>query len=96
MTAVDKSGGSGRITRALVRRADEEGQGGGRTSSGKGGRDLNDAKVETAIQAKYREMKSVPLEDRLVAKRSHIHGWGLFTKKDVRKNQMIIEYMGEL
>eukprot|EP00562_Extubocellulus_spinifer_P012734 CAMPEP_0178547080 /NCGR_PEP_ID=MMETSP0697-20121206/4490_1 /TAXON_ID=265572 /ORGANISM="Extubocellulus spinifer, Strain CCMP396" /LENGTH=1996 /DNA_ID=CAMNT_0020179701 /DNA_START=128 /DNA_END=6118 /DNA_ORIENTATION=- len=96
MTAVDKSGGSGRITRALVRRADEEVQGGGRTSSGKGGRDLNDAKVETAIQAKYREMKSVPLEDRLVAKRSHIHGWGLFTKKDIRKNQMIIEYMGEL
>lgn len=97
MTAVDKSGGSGRITRALVRRADDGGESGGRSaSSGKGGRDLNESKVETAIQEKYREMKSVPLEDRLVAKRSHIHGWGLFTKKDIRKHQMIIEYMGEL
>lgn len=97
MTAVDKSGGSGRITRALVRRADDEGEGGGRSASaGKGGRDLNETKVETAIQEKYREMKSVPFEDRLVAKRSHIHGWGLFTKKEIRKHQMIIEYMGEL
>ena len=99
MTAVAKSGGSGRITRALVRRADEDGgDGGGRagTSKDRGGRDPKEAKAETAVQEKYKEMKSVPLEDRLVAKRSHIHGWGLFTKKDIKKHQMIIEYMGEL
>lgn len=93
MTAVAKSGGSGRITRALVRRADDGGAGG---AAGKGGRDVKEAKVETAIQEKYRELKAVPLEDRLVAKRSHIHGWGLFTKKAIRKHDMIIEYMGEL
>lgn len=94
MTAVAKSGGSGRITRALVRRADEGGDGGG--AKDRGGRDPKEAKIETAVQEKYKEMKSVPLEDRLVAKRSHIHGWGLFTKKDIKKHQMIIEYMGEL
>ena len=97
MTAVAKSGGSGRITRALVRRADEGGDGGGAGGAkDRGGRDPKEAKIETAVQEKYKEMKSVPLEDRLVAKRSHIHGWGLFTKKDIKKHQMIIEYMGEL
>ena len=41
-------------------------------------------------------MKSVPIERRMVAKRSHIHGWGLFTKIELPKNSMIVEYMGEV
>jgi len=36
------------------------------------------------------------MKDRLVARRSHIHGWGLFTKMDITKDDMITEYMGEI
>lgn len=92
MKAVTQSGGSGRITRALVRSAEEEapldasGRRAGQEES-KSDRDSN--------QLKYREMKLVPMEQRLVARRSHIHGWGLFTKIDLPKHSMIVEYMGE-
>ena len=40
-----------------------------------------------------KKRKSVPLEQPLVAPRSHIHGWGLFTMVDLPKE--IVEYMGE-
>eukprot|EP00550_Attheya_septentrionalis_P001541 CAMPEP_0198291046 /NCGR_PEP_ID=MMETSP1449-20131203/8703_1 /TAXON_ID=420275 /ORGANISM="Attheya septentrionalis, Strain CCMP2084" /LENGTH=1902 /DNA_ID=CAMNT_0043989637 /DNA_START=351 /DNA_END=6059 /DNA_ORIENTATION=+ len=92
--AVHKSGGSGRITRALVKRADDDAP---TNASGLKTRGLNDdVKVELeSNQAKYREMKSVPIDERLAARRSHIHGWGLFTKVDIPKHGMIIEYMGE-
>ena len=43
----------------------------------------------------YRAMKSVPTADRLVTKRSHVHGWGLFVKLPVPRHDMIVEYMGE-
>ena len=33
---------------------------------------------------------------RLQPLRSHIHGWGLFTKVDIAADEMIIEYCGEL
>ena len=35
------------------------------------------------------------LEQHLVAHRSHIHSWGLFTMVDSPKDTMIVEYMGE-
>lgn len=93
--AVARSGGSGRITRALVRRAEEDVAEAASSSAGvltkKG--DKPDRSVN---QVKYRKMKAVPLEQRLVAKRSHIHGWGLFTKIDIAKNDPIVEYMGEV
>ena len=44
---------------------------------------------------KYHEMKSVQLEQGLVACHSHIHGWGHFTKVDLPKDMMIVEYVGE-
>jgi histone-lysine N-methyltransferase SETD1 len=47
-------------------------------------------------QVKYATLKAVPLTQRLAARRSHIHGWGLFTKVDIKKDGMIIEYMGEI
>ncbi len=40
-------------------------------------------------------MKSVPTSERVVAKRSHVHGWGLFLRVPVGKNEMIVEYVGE-
>jgi F/Y-rich N-terminus/SET domain/PHD-like zinc-binding domain/F/Y rich C-terminus len=93
--AVARSGGSGRITRALVRRAEEDIADASSSTAGvltkKG--DKTDRSVN---QVKYRKMKAVPLEQRLVAKRSHIHGWGLFTKIDIAKNDPIVEYMGEV
>lgn len=96
-SAFDKSKGSGRITRALVQSKDEEVSSNSGSVLAKGAdvaKNVNTSSPES-IQAKYDEMKSVPMEDRLEAKRSHIHGWGLFAKKDYPKNSMIAEYMGE-
>jgi hypothetical protein len=88
MKAVARSGGSGRITRALVRSAEQE-------ETAPVGRKRTDAEEKQAKadresnQQKYKTMKSVPLEDRLAARRSHIHGWGLFTKVDLKKDSMV-------
>jgi len=94
VNAVTRSGGSDRITRALVRSADTEAAAtdvpGKKVDSEKAKADRN------RNQAKYREMKAVPIEQRLCAKRSHIHGWGLFTKVELPKDSMIVEYMGEI
>lgn len=103
--AFDKSKGSGRITRALVSSSSEGpkkqrsgalAKGGADTALSKGVSSSLESERELAsTQAMYDEMKSVPMEERLEAKRSHIHGWGLFAKKDYPKNSMIAEYMGE-
>jgi len=91
--AVARSGGSGRITRALVRSAEEETADTVSNSAiSKKGAD----KTKTTHQIKYRRMKAVPIEHRLVARRSHIHGWGLFSKIDIIKDYPIVEYMGEV
>jgi histone-lysine N-methyltransferase SETD1 len=92
--AVARSGGSGRITRALVRSAAEDD--GVDASSHSNRKSEDKLKADrNLLQVKYRRMKSVPIEQRLVARRSHIHGWGLFTKIDIAKDDPIIEYMGE-
>jgi len=93
--AVARSGGSGRITRALVRRAAEvEENVDSSAASSKKGEEMTKA-ATSLIQVKYKRMKSVPMEQRLAARRSHIHGWGLFTKCDIPKDDPIVEYMGE-
>jgi hypothetical protein len=91
MNAVHKSVGSGRITRALVRRAEDDTTI-PESSSGAFG---VTAPPNDDYNKKYQELKAVPFEEKLVAKRSHIHGWGLFAKVCFPKNSMIIEYMGE-
>lgn len=103
IAAVSRSGGSGRITRALVRSAENDGAddmalegaivSGSRRKNTDPEKNREDKKRH---QAKYNKMKSVPMKDRLVARRSHIHGWGLFTKMDITKDDMITEYMGEI
>lgn len=93
--AVARSGGSRRITRALVRSAEEEGAD---ASSQSAATKKNEEKAKAdrnLVQVKYRRMKAVQIEQRLVARRSHIHGWGLFTKLDIPKDDPIVEYMGE-
>jgi histone-lysine N-methyltransferase SETD1 len=95
MEAVHVSGGSGRITRALVRSAEEEEV----PLLGRKRTDAEEKQIKAdreSNQRKYREMKAIPLEQRLAARRSHIHGWGLFCKVDIPKDSMIIEYMGEV
>lgn len=93
MNAVTRAGGSDRITRALVRSADILSD----AAPTKTKAESDKAKADrTRTQAKYKEMKAVPIEERLVAKRSHIHGWGLFTKMELPKDSMIVEYMGEI
>jgi len=97
--AVTKSGGSGRITRALVRSVTDASPLAlitrGDTAVSEEQRAKQRQQAESN-QRKYREMKVVPLDDRLAARRSHIHGWGLFTKVDIPTDGMIIEYMGEV
>lgn len=106
VNAVEKSTGSGRITRALVRNTGDIPPRSGysqvvsRSTNNSGSSRTRRVLDETSgkndsHQAMYREMKSVPIEDRLEAMRSHIHGWGLFTKIDIPKHHMIVEYMGE-
>jgi histone-lysine N-methyltransferase SETD1 len=99
-SAVTRSGGSDRITRALVRKADnEDNVDAGAQSGNVGGkkRDMEKVKADRSkIQSMYRGMKAVPIEQRLAPRRSHIHGWGLFTKIDLPKDSMIVEYMGEI
>ena len=93
MQAVKTSGGSGRITRALVRRADEDTDSASLPTTG----DEAKARVDRNLfSVKYKRMKAIPIEQRLVARRSHIHGWGLFTKMDIAKDHPIVEYMGEI
>lgn len=90
MKAVARSGGTGRITRILVRSAEEEVLPDQRRT------DYDKVKANAeSTKKKYRLMKSIPMEHRLVARRSHIHGWGLFTKVDLPRDSMIVEYMGE-
>ena len=104
--AVHRSGGSGRITRALVRSVDGDGSRSNENGSNNENGNSNNRRKNTdpemnkldkkRHQAKYNKMKAVPMTDRLVARRSHIHGWGLFTKLDIKKDDMITEYMGEI
>ncbi len=91
--AVRKSGGSGRITRALVRKTGAATEDNYRQSKKT---DLDKQDLDSiTYQEKYKDLKSIPMDERLIAKRSHIHGWGLFTKVDIPKNSMVVEYMGE-
>lgn len=91
--AVMTSGGSGRITRALVRSAEDDSADIGPGTK----KETEVAKQErNLVQMKYRRMNAIPIEQRLVARRSHIHGWGLFTKIDIPKHDPVVEYMGEV
>lgn len=55
-----------------------------------------DPKASLAVA--YRAWKAIgtPACERLVVRRSPIHGWGLFLKVDVPKNAMVVEYTGQL
>eukprot|EP00529_Nitzschia_sp_RCC80_P002441 CAMPEP_0113507844 /NCGR_PEP_ID=MMETSP0014_2-20120614/36686_1 /TAXON_ID=2857 /ORGANISM="Nitzschia sp." /LENGTH=2090 /DNA_ID=CAMNT_0000403489 /DNA_START=61 /DNA_END=6333 /DNA_ORIENTATION=+ /assembly_acc=CAM_ASM_000159 len=97
ITAVARSGGSDRITRALVRRAENEEGNEGANVSRKAPDSPEKVKADRSrTQRMYRALKAVPIEQRLFPQRSHIHGWGLFSRVDISKDGMIVEYMGEI
>ena len=45
---------------------------------------------------RYRQLKSTAFEAKLEVLRSKIHGWGLFAKTRFLKDEMIVEYVGEV
>lgn len=71
-------------------------------SRSKGARVTNDSSITGTISnfgtinMQYRQLKSVPIKNRLESRRSTIHGWGLFVRKPIKKHGMIIEYVGEV
>lgn len=44
----------------------------------------------------YAKLMSKSFSERFEVKTSTIHGWGLFSKDDIEKDSMVIEYVGEL
>eukprot|EP00039_Didymoeca_costata_P024054 m.9099 g.9099 ORF g.9099 m.9099 type:complete len:1308 (-) comp4008_c0_seq1:192-4115(-) len=48
-----------------------------------------------ALTMQYRHAKKV-LKETVAVRHSKIHGWGLFAKSAISKDQLIIEYQGEL
>ena len=58
----------------------------------------NNSSSNTTIDysSKYHELKSIPWEERVCVRRSRIHGWGIFVRKSFKKDDMIVEFTGEI
>lgn len=60
--------------------------------------ELEGARRKARLLRKYQELseryQADPFE-KLVVKRSHIHGYGLYARIEIAKDEMIIEYIGE-
>ena len=58
----------------------------------------NNSLSNTSIDyaSKYLELKSIPWEERVCVRRSRIHGWGIFVRKSFKKDDMIVEFTGEI
>lgn len=48
------------------------------------------------IAMQYRELRKRPFDERLLVRKSKIHGFGLFLKEKVGDGQMIVEYQGQM
>ena len=55
-----------------------------------------DHRDSNAMTAKYRKLRATPWLSKLFVRRSHIHGYGLYTKFDLPPHEMIVEFMGEV
>jgi hypothetical protein len=90
----------GRATRTLLRTAETSGEGGAGASQGKGADAASGSGAlggSNSFAERYRQYKSgPPLSSRVEVRRSHIHGWGLFTKVDFKRGDILVEYMGEV
>jgi len=70
------------------------GEGGSAADGGLLGPGLNSD--NRSVSQLYRELKAIPFSQRLLVKRSRIHGWGLFAKEAIKKDAMVAEYIGEV
>ena len=70
------------------------GEGGSGTDRGSLGPGMNSD--NRSVSQLYRELKAIPFSQRLLVKRSRIHGWGLFAKEAIKKDAMVAEYIGEV
>ena len=50
---------------------------------------------EVSLSMRYRQMKEETLTRRIRVKRSGIHGWGVFARRDIAVDEIIAEYVGE-
>lgn len=48
------------------------------------------------ITMQYRELRRRPFDERMLVRKSSIHGYGLFLKEPVSDGQMIVEYQGQM
>uniref|UniRef100_M4B1Q0 Histone-lysine N-methyltransferase n=1 Tax=Hyaloperonospora arabidopsidis (strain Emoy2) TaxID=559515 RepID=M4B1Q0_HYAAE len=48
------------------------------------------------ITMQYRELRRRPFDERMLVRKSSIHGYGLFLKEPVNEGQMIVEYQGQI
>lgn len=53
------------------------------------------ANVAVPLTMRYRQMQDEPTEMRIRVQRSGIHGWGVFAVRDIGKDEIISEYVGE-
>ncbi|KAJ8575459.1 hypothetical protein ON010_g3753 [Phytophthora cinnamomi] len=67
------------------------GNGGGSTNSGVA-MDIE----HLPITMQYRELRRRPFDERMLVRKSSIHGYGLFLKEAVSDGQMIVEYQGQM
>jgi len=102
---IDDAYDRARVTRSLVRAArnlqssDADGKNKTKKSDQKKTESLFEKGRQGAIREnreKYKRMKALPMAARLEVRRSHIHGWGLFLKRDIRKDEFIVEYVGQI
>ncbi|RLN95890.1 hypothetical protein BBJ28_00015401 [Nothophytophthora sp. Chile5] len=79
---------------ALNKEASNEPVGGAPSGSGGGGVAMDLEHLPIAMQ--YRELRRRPFDERLLVRKSSIHGYGLFLKEAVGEGQMIVEYQGQM
>ncbi|TDH66702.1 hypothetical protein CCR75_006616 [Bremia lactucae] len=48
------------------------------------------------ITMQYRELRRRPFDERMLVRKSSIHGYGLFMNEAVSEGQMIVEYQGQI
>ncbi|KAE9346252.1 hypothetical protein PR003_g7531 [Phytophthora rubi] len=66
--------------------------GGGSSSTGGVAMDIE----HLPITMQYRELRRRPFDERMLVRKSSIHGYGLFLKEAVSEGQMIVEYQGQM
>ncbi|KAK1942651.1 Histone-lysine N-methyltransferase SETD1B-A [Phytophthora citrophthora] len=64
----------------------------GSTSSGGVAMDIE----HLPVTMQYRELRRRPFDERMLVRKSSIHGYGLFLKESVSEGQMIVEYQGQM